>query len=301
MGTPYESFDTVVDDSGQISFDVPTAWSDRRTAAVENFGLRPAIGAAPDFAAFEAASGTGYDQPGVAAIVFSADVDINEALEVMVKNSPWAYDCTPLPSESFEDTVYVGAFQAFMDCAATPSTVVTIAVRRIAEPGWLLINMFAPTIADLDAALRIASTYEFEPNGAELQAPTETGPPTPTLPETVAVAPTIVTVDDLIAAVGLPPQAGELTSTDRSGALLSLTYPSLAPTPDLRAWMDQRANELGCASQRKSESVDAAFEMYTVSCDFVNDSLDVNYTMRVFTNGTDADVQISVLDFGVGG
>jgi len=56
---------------------------------------------------------------------------------------------------------------------------------------------------------------------------------------------------------------------------------------------------LGCASRRNSEAVEGAFEMYTVSCDFVNDSLDVTYTMRIFTDGADADVEIAVLDWSV--
>lgn len=294
-GTAYESFETVTDDSGTISIDVPTAWVDQRTGPVfMGSADRPAISASYDFDAFNDSvntySGGLYDQAGATATVFSADLDIEEAFGLLMDNAiPWMFDCTPLEREPFDDGLYVGVMQPFMDCADTSSTVFSIGIKRTGEPGWLLINIFAPTVADLEAAVRIASSFTFEASSVPTTDPSteaeaeidDTTTSTDDEPEsTVGDAPaTTVTVgddpaeelpetlaigDDVVGTIGAPPQAGIPTQTDVDGIAMT-TYASTATEDDLRAWMDERIAEVGCTDPTKIEMPDDGVE-YSVAC-----------------------------------
>ena len=78
---------------------------------------RPSIAAAEDLDALDAASGSTFDQPGVAAIVFGVGAPIEETFDVVVtQNAPWAYECTQVEQRSFDDGVYRGLFAVFGGC-----------------------------------------------------------------------------------------------------------------------------------------------------------------------------------------
>ena len=321
-GTPYESFEMVTDDSATISFDVPTAWGDRRTGPVNLGGEdKPAVSASYDFDALEAATGAKptYDQAGVAATVFSADVDIDNAFDVMMDNLPWMYDCTPLDRETFDDGVFDGVMRPFMDCAGTPSTVFSIALQRRGEPGWVLINIFAPTVADLDAAVRIASTYTIH---QPLTAETDTASSTPETtveqaPDTtVADAPdttversdgvedeqlpeTVAKSDEVIETIGAPPQAGR-PATDSIAGVEVVQYPTTASTDELRAWIGERSSGLGCDDPIEMGPDADESMIYGAGCAVSNGDTTITYALLV-SNGPDGlVVTVSVFDLDDG-
>lgn len=304
-GTPYTEFVNVTDDTGTISFDVPADWVDRRTAPVFLGGAdRPALSASIDVDALDAAAGTTYDQAGVAAVVFSADVDLEDAFDVIIDNAPWMYDCTPLERERFSDSVFDSIMQPFMDCAGTPSTVFSIAMGRIDEPGWVLINVFAPTVADLEAAVRIASTYTFEapppltPSAQDTnEAPAETETETDSAdnPDGLDVLPEALTTDAVIEAIGVPPLAGSPT-TMRATDMVILNYPTTATSADVKAWIAERSAVVGCEDPFTTDGDDDGSSYYALFCDIVNGDSLINYALRVYTSPGNTEVEVSVIE-----
>ena len=298
-GTPYVAFDNVTDDSGTISVDVPTEWSDRRTAPVfiGDFD-RPAIAASTDVDALDAAAGTTYDQAGVAVAVFSAEVPIEEAFDGVVGISPWMFDCIPLDREPFDDGTYAGVVQGFMQCAGGSSTVFSIALRRADQSGWVLMNIFAPTVADLDAAIRIAETLEIRPGTSVPVDPIPAPDATDDIVESSPELPgTVASTDDMIAAVGIPPAAGQSTATVPEEGFLQVTYPTTASVDQLRQWAESRLVELGCGSKFESESSEGEFDFYSVNCDYERDGDVFTYTIRVYGAGGDNDVEVVAIDW----
>ena len=285
-GIPYTAFETVTDVTGTISLDVPTVWADRDVEMVSVIDVnRATIRAGFDLAALDIAAGTTYDQAGVAAIVYNTEADIAEAFDVITKNSPWMYDCTPLERGTFNDAVYSGVSQAFADCAGTPSTVFSVALRRGSDTHWMLMNIFAPTVADLDAALRIAATYEFNPEALASVAV----PVAPAAEAAVPVEPAVVvaSVEELIALVGQPPMSAGATTQDRYQRSLTVGYPSTATHEEIQAWIDTRTNEVGCTDPFTSQSNADGNRYYAVSCDY-QDGRSFSYSLRVFTFGDSA-------------
>jgi len=308
-GTPYEAFDTVTDDSGIVSFDLPTDWADRRTGPVFIGGAdRPSIAAGFDVEALDAAAGTTYDEAGIAAVVFSADVDIEDGFAVVTDNAPWMSDCIALERQVVIDSVYESVVQPFMDCAGTQSMVFSFATRRLTDPNWLLVNIFARNIADLDAAVRIAETFEFGqvPNNASPAVDQETATDgandadaegdsvesevtVSDLPETLS------NIDSILAAIGTPPQIGSPTTTQSDGMTM-ITYTTTASPDEIHAWIDDRIDAVGCQDRFSSKSGDNGSSFYSVSCDLFDDSQFLSYVLRLYASPGDTQVEIAVFD-----
>ncbi len=326
-GVAYESFETVTDDTGTIAVDVPTEWSDRRTSTVDFAGAqRPAVSASFDIGALETSIGSSYDQPGVAAIVFSADVDIGDAFDVVTANAPWNSDCVPIEPEVFVDDAYVGVFQGFMDCVGTGSTVFSIALQRTGEPNWMLLNVFAPTVADLDAALVIAATFEFTGTAPAASPPTnEPDSDTGTAPSTVpaddgaveeggatgepsqgapAPAPdselpeTISSMDEMVTAIGPPPDAGEQRLISSDPEAVTVSYFSTATHDEVTAWISQRLDTFACTDPYASEADGGGFRSSYTVCEYRNTAVDMSYSFLTMSDeGGGTDVEIQVVDW----
>lgn len=122
-GTPQDpstaGFDTLTDDTGLITVDVPTTWSDRNTSAqtLDDGTEVPSIGASPNLQEF---SDT-WTTPGVivSAYPYTADVD------GVLAQSAFS-DCTAGPARDYSDPVFTGKSQRFDNCAGTQSSIVVI-------------------------------------------------------------------------------------------------------------------------------------------------------------------------------
>ncbi|MDO8392445.1 MAG: trypsin-like peptidase domain-containing protein [Actinomycetota bacterium] len=298
-GTPYEEYVNVTDDSGQLAFDLPSAWADHRTTAVDFAGsLRPSIAAAANVDALDAAAGTTYDLAGVAAIVFDVGAPLEESFGVVVDNAPWSFSCTPSKAVPFDDGLYSGVIQAFVGCNVQGAAVVSIGLRRADQNSWLMVNVFAPTVADLQAAQRVATTLQL---GAAVAEPAAAGmsasPTSTTMAPPAAGTPTSHTsVDALIAKIGVPPSAA--TPSDRRTGSESTTvgYTVTASPTDISVWLNQTEARLGCVDAYHGyRAFDETWVWLT--CDIVEDGVATyRISIRATLTPSTGDVEIEVFD-----
>ena len=278
-GDPYVEFVRVTDDTGSIAFDVPAAWADLRTAEVTMAGApRPSIAAAVNFNALDAAVGSTFDQPGVTAIVFGVGAPIEETFDVVVtQNSSWAYKCTEVEQRSFDDGVYRGVFAAFGGCNGS-AMVVSMAIERIGSNQWMLLNVFAPTMAEVEVAGRILETFDFLGGGAD----TNVMPPPPTtVPPTEL--PTATSFQAVADEVGLPVAGAVATDTNTLYNGLTVSYQHGVEVAPVKAWIDALPQLLGCentySSQQPATPTDPT-AWYAVTCDVERDGKNFNVSVR---------------------
>jgi serine protease Do len=159
----------VTDDSGAISVEVPSTWTDIDGSAwtakwtldngsVYNFSAA-SISASTDLAAYN----SGYDTPGV---FFAASTDLAKIggyIQLLEGVRPWYQsDCTNKGTYDYKDTVYEGKYDVWIDCGPNNNMVVSLAVRPITDPtGFLmLIEVKITSSADLDALDHILATFD---------------------------------------------------------------------------------------------------------------------------------------------
>jgi hypothetical protein len=263
VGTPYTEYETVTDDTGTLSFDVPKEWLDHHTEQVYFGGAdRPAISASPDYDALDQAAGTTFDVPGVAAIVFSVGDTMEVTYDTITSASPWPYECSATRTQSFDDGVYRGVLGAFAGCAGS-NTMLSMAIERIGTGKWMLLNVFAPTIADLEAADRIIETFDLRPTAGEVAdvptpsttSPEAGSPTTPTLPVTSVMAPgrvpaALQPASELLDQIGLPPLrilSDEPVSSENQISYWFLTTPDVSA---LSSWLAAVPARVGCTDTR---------------------------------------------------
>ena len=279
-GDPYVEFVRVTDDTGSIAFDVPTAWADQRTAEVTMAGApRPSIAAAVNFNALDAAVGSTFDQPGVTAIVFGVGAPIEETFDVVVtQNSSWAYKCTEVEQRSFDDGVYRGVFAAFGGCNGS-AMVVSMAIERIGSNQWMLLNVFAPTLAEVEVAGRILETFDFL-GGRGANSNLVPTPPTTVMPTELPTATSFQAVAD---EVGLPVAGAVATDTNTLYNGLTVSYQHGVDVAPVKAWIDALPQLLGCENVYSSQQPATATDptaWYAVICDVERDGKNFNVSVR---------------------
>lgn len=286
-GIPYDSFVNVTDDTGSLSFDLPAAWSDHRTAPIQfASAMRPTIAGAVNVDALDTAAGSTYDVAGVAAIVFDAASPIDESFRVVMDNSAWNFDCVSSPVVAFDDGLYSGVIQAFVGCNANGATVISLGLQRSDQDQWLLANVFAPTLADLHAAQRIATTLQLTNVGA---APSVSQPGIPPIVSTDSL--------DLLSRIGVPPTAAtepvEQRQTEQS---VTNVYSVSATAVEISTWMDSIATAVGCVDIYHGSST-GENSYISLSCDIADgDNRLFNVSIRALWFNGSADVEIEVID-----
>lgn len=186
-GEPHVEFDSITDRSGTFTIDVPTRWAHLDIDSIRLADAdRPSIEASTDLVALDESIFDGdYSVAGIGAFVAGTSVPAAEAIDLLSATWSWRFDCSPLEAELFDDDVYSGVFQLFLECGDTASTVLSLGVERPGQSRRLWINIFAPTVADLEASVRIISSIDF---AGELPDDFDTNPPAtqndPTTPST---------------------------------------------------------------------------------------------------------------------
>lgn len=146
----YASYTAVSDDTGTISVEVPSDWTDTDGAINENFG--PSIYASTNLQAFLDT----WDTPGVA-VEYSADMGAGDIGAVLDQAAP--SDCISQGRDTYEDPLYSGEFEYFTDCGGTDTVFLTVAATP--EDGSYLIRVFVQAVEprDLDAMDQILNTF----------------------------------------------------------------------------------------------------------------------------------------------
>lgn len=292
-GDAYVEYVRVQDDTGSIAFDVPAAWTDVRTAEVTMAGApRPSIAAASNLDALDAASDATFDQPGVAAIVFGIGAPIEETFDVVItQNSLWAYKCTDVEQRSFDDGVYRGVFAVFAGCNGS-AMVISMAIERIGSDRWMLLNVFAPTLAEVEVAGRILATFDFLGDASgdgsvdgSVDTATAPAPPATVTPTTVLPAqlPTATGFQAVVDEVGPPVSDAVMDETNTMTGGVAVSYQHGVDVAAVTAWIDALPGQLGCANVYSSQQPPTPTDptaWYAVSCDVVRDGENFNVSVR---------------------
>jgi hypothetical protein len=144
----------VVDDTGRLRMEVPSAWADRRTSPspLTEGAAVPSLTAAVDQTKFL----DGYGAPGLTAVVV-------DSTPVAALDAYTFADCDDGGRTPFRTARLSGMYEVWRGCGETATSIVTVAVRptRGDETVLLLAQVLTPSdLAALDQAL---ATLQLRP------------------------------------------------------------------------------------------------------------------------------------------
>jgi serine protease Do len=141
---PTYEYESITDDTNQITVDVPTAWTQRDTAPFDKDGAQVAyIAASTDLEGFV----NGFTAPGVLFAKLPATTDLDAELATY----GFSGQCTDGGVTDYSDPVFTGKYQVWLDCGGTTNDVVTL-VAVPADGSYLaVIQAQIATDADLEA------------------------------------------------------------------------------------------------------------------------------------------------------
>ena len=145
-------YESVVDDLGRITVDVPTAWASRDTApaTAEDGAPIPYIAAATDLDSFI----NTFDTPGlVFAALAPGDIDAQLA------QYGFADGCTDGGITDYSDAVFTGKYQLWLDCGGGTNDVVTLVAVPADGSYTAVMQAQIVTAADLDALDQAFATF----------------------------------------------------------------------------------------------------------------------------------------------
>ncbi len=156
----YDAFVEVGDDQGLITVSAPAVWTDvdGRPWSGGDFVdgddlIGPALSVSTDVAAFNAGWGT----PGV--FIGASDRLPFESPEEVLEASSFGDECVLESTRPYDDGVYRGAFDLYIDCGAERS----VFVNLVAEPAdgsfLVLVQLVAVSDADWNALATILDTF----------------------------------------------------------------------------------------------------------------------------------------------
>ncbi|MGI9614660.1 MAG: hypothetical protein ACR2QO_17240, partial [Acidimicrobiales bacterium] len=160
----YEFYETISDDTGSITINVPSEWTDRNPAVGTNGN--PQLVAAP---LIEGGFIGTYDEPGVqitvAALAEDVEIDIDSALDVVLDNFEEP-DCT---SVNRTDIVFPfpGRVERFIDCDGGDTKIFHIAYIDDSEGLTAILRIQVVSARDDVAVETIRSSLELEDNVPE--------------------------------------------------------------------------------------------------------------------------------------
>lgn len=157
-GSDYADYVSITDDTGAVSVDVPVEWGDVNGAPYTGSdGIdRVDVRASSDLDAF----GSGWDTPGM---IFTASsglartTAVDDLLDVLGEGVSGS--CTYGGRESYEDTLYSGSYDVYVDCGSSQAVYVIVAVQPEDASFLASVQVQANSDADLAALDRILSSF----------------------------------------------------------------------------------------------------------------------------------------------
>lgn len=145
---------TVIDDTGTLSVEVPTSWTQTETAPSESG--TPFLLAGPDLTAY--LSTDPAVALGVPAVLIRSTTEITEpAGSIAFISGVLAGECTPKELQPYDDGLYVGSMQVFSDCGGTATFKVFIVASPPSQIGTITVVMQAQSADDPALALILGS------------------------------------------------------------------------------------------------------------------------------------------------
>ena len=172
-GTAVEAtidYGTITDDSGVLTVDAPTAWTEKNTAPftlddataagypwiLADAKEAPSIKVSPSLDDFD----KNWQTPGLMFMALPPQTSLDVTLAVF---APQAGDCTAGEVEDYDDGVYTGRTQTFTDCGGTSSMYITVAAVPADNTFTAIVAMQVVTDQDLDVLDRVIETFTVTP------------------------------------------------------------------------------------------------------------------------------------------
>jgi len=154
--TQYEYME-VTDDTGTLVMQIPTTWVDVSGLpwVMDDEEIGISIAAAPDLAGFY---GT-WDTPGVFFGVSQALFATTNAGDILDTND-FSADCTFDDRYTYEDAVYTGAYNVWLNCGGTETAFVELEAYKEGADFLVNVQIQVVTDADLDALDTILATFD---------------------------------------------------------------------------------------------------------------------------------------------
>ncbi|MDH3755192.1 MAG: hypothetical protein OEU32_15075, partial [Acidimicrobiia bacterium] len=160
-GPDYVDFVDVTDDQGLITMNVPAQWSDVDGRQWDPEGnqvfVGPALTAAPDITAWRDTWGT----PGV--FIGSSDqLEDGSPAELLDRNQ-FSDSCDFDARRPYDDGVYTGEFDLWVNCGAEQSAFVVVAAQPADASFLVLVELLAASETDWDAIAHVVNTFLISP------------------------------------------------------------------------------------------------------------------------------------------
>jgi serine protease Do len=154
-GQAYTSYRTVTDDTGTLTVDVPTAWSDTVTAPAQtDIGTIPYISASTSVADFDAS----YTVPGMAFLAAPMDMS---AADGLAQFAPSPGECTDGGIVDYDDGRFSGQYQIWEGCGGVGGVYVVLVSSAADSPGYtFVVAVQAVSEADLAVIDQIFATFD---------------------------------------------------------------------------------------------------------------------------------------------
>ena len=142
-------FQTISDDTGALTVDVPADWIVIPAPGAQDIG--PAVAASADGTDFTA----GFTVAGMLYVATKTDVpDIDSLFPVFVRDG-----CTAEAIADYDDGVFKGRFQTFSQCAGTESFYTVIIAKPPEENYTAVVEVQVPTAEDEPALEQIEKSF----------------------------------------------------------------------------------------------------------------------------------------------
>jgi len=148
------SYVQVSDNSGQLSMEVPTTWSDTNGNpwTDDDQEIGPAISAAPDLDAYFET----WDSPGV---FFGASQSLSDTPATLLDQYDYSGSCTHAGRFDYADPLYTGLYDLWTGCGDNDSVYMLVAATPEDGSFITLVGIQAVTNEDLEALEHILATF----------------------------------------------------------------------------------------------------------------------------------------------
>ncbi len=162
--TPYTDFVRLIDDTGVMSFQVPSALADVSTAPlpIDGYGTIPVIAAAENLATAFGTTAEAYSGNGAALVAFTdPNLDFSTTVADMIGED--AVNCTQVGDvETFVTNGFEGVTVLYNNCLGKQTTIVYVAAQIPGESRFIILGIQAVDEAMINAIPTILSSFRWE-------------------------------------------------------------------------------------------------------------------------------------------